>query len=257
MIIWKYKLWRTAGTVATLGLAACGGEGGENTGSQGEAGENGGAASATVAAAGGEHGEAGVATAYAGVEGAQRTALRLQHLKGFVLVAERVAGEAPADAAVLVAQGLLEVYDPASDQFGRLDAASLRTAGAAGTAQNLRAASQALDAARPAEADYAALAVSMIDIAAGLYQHVDQDGAIDPIEYQHSLGAALSARDALAAGRQALRARNASAYDEAFAEIERFVALWPAPTAPERPAPYRDLLAQSSRVRLALSPLLF
>jgi hypothetical protein len=257
MISWKYKLWRTAGAVTALGLAACGGEGGENGGPKGEAGESGGAASAPVAAAGGEHGEAGVANAYAGVEGAQRTALRLQHLKGFVLVAERVAGDAPGDAAVLVAQGLLEVYDPAAEQFGGLDAAALRAAGAAGTPQNLRAATRALDAARPGDADYAALAVSMIDIATGLYQHVDQEGAIDPIEYQHSLGAALSARDALSAGRQTLRARNARAYDEAITEIERFVTLWPAATAPERPTPYRELLAQSSRVRLALSPLLF
>ncbi|MEQ1617021.1 MAG: hypothetical protein ABL883_01595 [Terricaulis sp.] len=257
MISWKYKLWHTAGTAAALGLAACGGEAGENGASQGEAGESGGVASATVAAAGGEHGEAGVANAYAGVEGAQRTALRLQHLKGFVLVAERVAADAPADAAVLVGQGLLEVYDPAPDQFGGLDTAALRAAGAGGTPQNLRTAAHALDAARPADADHAALAVSMIDIATGLYQHVDQDGAVDPIEYQHSLGAALSARDALSGGRQKLRARNARAYDEALTEIERFVALWPGATAPEHPAPYRDLLAQSSRVRLALSPLLF
>jgi hypothetical protein len=38
--------------------------------------------------------------------------------------------------------------------------------------------------------------------------------------------------------------------------LDRFVELWPQPTAPEHPAPYNQVLAQSSRVRLALSPYL-
>jgi hypothetical protein len=32
--------------------------------------------------------------------------------------------------------------------------------------------------------------------------------------------------------------------------------LWPAAAAPEAPTPYQDVLRQSSRVRLALSPFL-
>lgn len=263
MIAWKFKLWRTVGAAAALGLAACGGEGGEagNEANEGDAahGEAGEAASppAPDAASGGEHGEAGVANAYAGISGDQRTALRVQHLKGFVLVAARVSEAGGADeAGVLVQQGLLEVYDPAADQFGTLDAAPVRAAGAVANARSLQAATSALDAARPANADPAALAVSMADIAVGLYQRVLQDGVVDPIEYQHSFGAALAARDALLAGRSALRARNAGAYDDAMAQIDRFTMLWPSPNAPENPAAYRDVLAQSSRVRLALSPFL-
>ncbi len=262
MISWKLKLWRTAGAAAMLGLAACGGEGGESAAS-GEAGEApptanvGEAGEAALGEGGGEHGEAGVTAAYAGVSGDQRTALRLQHLKGFLLVAERVAQTgAAADAGILVQQGLLEVYEPATDQFGPLDAAPVRAAGTNASVQNLRAGERALDAARPRDFNHAALAASMIDMATGLYLNVEQDGMIDPIEYQHSLGAALAARDALAAGRGSLRTRNAHAYDSALAEIDRFVALWPAASAPERPPAYRDILAQSSRVRLALSPFL-
>lgn len=260
MIVGKFKLWRVAGAAAALGLAAsCGGEGGEaasgresgGTTAVGEGGE------AAVGESGGEHGESGIDTAYAGVAGSQLAALRLQHLKGFVLVAARVAeaGDAPA-AGILVQQGVLEVYEPAADQFGALDAAALRAAGSAASAQSLQAAKQALDAARPGDADAAQLAVSMVDIASGLYQSVVHDDFVDPIEYQHSLGAALAARDALAAGRAALRARNARAYDVALADIEALIALWPSTEAPERPTPYREVLAQSSRVRLALSPFL-
>ncbi len=272
MIAWTLKLWRTAGAAAAVGLTACGGEGGENQGEAGEAGERavhgeageaansvagGEQGEAAIGESGGEHGEAGVSSAYAGISGDQRTALRLQHLKGFLLVAARVNQSGASDEArVLVQQGLLEVYDPATDQFGALDPASVRAAGAALTGSNLQAAERALDAARPSQTDYAALAVSMVDISTGLYKGVVQDDFIDPVEYQHSLGAALAARDALIAGRQGLRARNARAYDDGLAELDRFAALWPAAAAPARPAAYRDVLAQSSRVRLALSPLL-
>ena len=81
---------------------------------------------------------------------------------------------------------------------------------------------------------------------------------IDPIEYQHSLGAALSARDVLVAGEASLRAKNARAYDEALAELNRFIEKWPSHGAPDaaRVTPYRDVLASASRVRLALSPFL-
>lgn len=260
MTVRKLKLWRTAGAAAALGLAAsCGGEGGEasHSGEGGGASAVGEAGEAAVGESGGEHGEAGVDTAYAGVTGDQLTALRLQHLKGFVLIAARVAEAGDAAAAgILVQQGVLEVYEPAADQFGNLDAVKLRAAGSAASAQSLQAAKQALDAVRPGNTDAAALAVSMVDIASGLYQNVVQADFVDTIEYQHALGAALAARDALEAGRSTLRARNARAYDQALADIERLIALWPSTEAPERPTPYREVLAQSSRVRLALSPFL-
>lgn len=275
MISWKYKLWRTAGTAAALSLAACGGEGGASgeAGHEGEAGEaathgEAGEAVAPVAeatsAGGGEQGEAGVASAYAGLSGDQLIALRLQHLKGFLLVAARVAeGDTTEEAGVLVSQGLLEVYDPAAGQFGALSVDAVRAAADGANLsrqqmiQRLQAGEEAIDSARGAlQIDNAALTARMVDISSGLYQHVIQADFVDPIEYQHSLGAALAARDALTAGERTLRTQNAAAYREALAELNHYIELWPAPTAPEQPASYSTVLAASSRVRLALSPFL-
>jgi hypothetical protein len=269
MIAWKFKLWRTAGAAAALGLAACGGEGGQpgqhHDDGGGEAGEAREAAPGVdTSAASGESGEAGAVSAYAGLSGDQLIAQRLQHLKGFVLTAQAAvdAGK-PDDAAILVQQGLLEVHAPAPDQFGALDLAPVQAAADANglnrtqMTTRLRAATQAIDtAAHGLHVDHAVLAARMIDIATGLYQGVVQADFVDPIEYQHSHGAALSAREALAAGASELRGRNAGAYNDAITEIDRFVALWPSAEAPEQPTPYRDVLAQSSRVRLALSPYL-
>lgn len=278
MISWKLKLWRTAGTAAALSLAACGGEGGaDGEAGQGEAGEaavgesggaipaaGGEAGEAAIGEGGGEHGEAGIASAYAGVTGEQRTALRLQHLKGFLLAAAALAeGDTSEEAGVLVSQGLLEVYDPAADQFGGFDVAPVRGAadGAnltrAQMTQRIQAGEAAIDAARGRlDVDYPALTARMLDISSGLYQHVIQADFVDPIEYRHAMGAALSARDALVAGGDTLRARNAAAYDDALGELNRYIALWPGPGAPETPTSYQNVLAQSSRVRLALSPFL-
>jgi hypothetical protein len=281
MIGWKLKLWRGVGAAAALSVAAAcseggeaGGEGGDaapsttaaggEAGESGEAGENG-EAGAIAAAAGGESGEAGAASAYAGLSGDQLTALRLLHLKGFVMAASRVAdGNQIPEAGVLVQQGLLEVYDLAPDQFGSLDANIVRSAAEGGSVnraqllQRLRAAEGEIDRALGAlsEVDYAIAAARMTDIATGLYQNVVQADFVDPIEYQHSMGAALAAEYALERGRDALRQRNAAAYNEAAAEASRFTALWRDANAPERPPAYREVLAQGSRVRLALSPYL-
>ena len=54
----------------------------------------------------------------------------------------------------------------------------------------------------------------------------------------------------------ALRGADVRAYSRAQNELDRFVALWPTSSAPEDPATYREVLAQGSRVRLALSPFL-
>lgn len=267
MIAWKLKAWQTTGaTVALAALTACG-QGGsapedatdaapatEQAAAGGEPGET------AVGEAGGEHGEAGVASAYAGLSGDQLTLLRLNHLKGFVMAAHAIAQRSPDEAALLVQQGLLEVYDPAVGQFGSLNADIIRAAGelaATDRAQRLSAAEAEIDRAAAAlEGDAAVTTARMVDIAAGLYQHVIQADFVDPIEYQHSHGAALAAQAALRAGERELRARDARAYDDARRELDRFVALWPQPTAPETATAYRDVLAQSSRVRLALSPYL-
>jgi hypothetical protein len=66
------------------------------------------------------------------------------------------------------------------------------------------------------------------------------------------MGAALAARASL--NQDAMMRRNILGYLEAQAELNRFVELWPSPTPPEHPASYSEVLAQSSRVRLALSP---
>ncbi len=284
MIAWKFKLWRTAGAAAALGLAACGesgidaGEGGQGEAGPPAQGENGGARPATGGGEGGEaatgesgaeHGEAGVVAAYAGLSGDQLTALRIQHLRGFVMAAAKVvedrgsfSGE-PADAAVLVQQGLLEVYDPAADQFGSLDVTKLREA-AAGTnftraemVQRLRDAQEEMSRAiGDLDFDEAQLIVRMVDISTGLYQHVLVDGIADPIEYQHSMGAALSAQQAILLHQNVLRQENLAAFGRATGELNRFVALWPAREPPANPATYQQVLVQGSRVRLALSPYL-
>jgi len=273
MIGLKLKLWRGIGAAAALSLAAaCGGEGGEAShageGGEGEGGE--GAVTAPPAPTAdsggesGESGEAGAASAYAGVSGAQLTALRLQHLKGFLMAADSVANaNMAAEATVLVQQGLLEVYDAAPADFGSLNVDVVRAATDASLNRaqlltRLRAAEAEIDRASGAleEVDHAALAARMVDIATGLYQSVNQNDLVDPIEYQHSMGAALAARDALTKGASDMRGENAAAFTEAQTEAGRLVALWREPVAPAHPAAYRDVLAQGSRVRLALSPFL-
>lgn len=263
----RRQYWRTAGiAAAALSLAACGGEGGESgaagaSGEGGEAGESGASAPAPSAAtatapAGGEAGEAGATTAYAGLSGDQRTALRLQHLKGFVLAADRVAGAGQtAEAGVLVQQGVLEVYDAAPTEFGSLNVEIVRAA-ADGTPARIDAANAEIDRAvgALAEVEDAELVARLVDISAGLYQHVIQADFVDPIEYQHSMGAALAAQSMLQAGEAEMSAEDAAAYRTATQEMTRYVSLWPQAAAPETPTPYRDVLAASSRIRLALYP---
>lgn len=280
MIVLRLKSWRVVGVAAAaFGLAACGGEGGEagaggeggeaggeagvSGGEAGEAGGEGGApAPGASAGEGGEAGEAGASTAYAGLSGDQLTALRIQHLRGFVMAAAAEnANDRPTEAAVLVQQGLLEVYDVAPDQFGSLNVEIVRAAAdgnlnRAQMMQRIRAAEGELERAVGAlsDVDYAILTVRMVDIATGLYSVVNQPDFVDPLEYQHSMGAALAARASL--NQDALMRRNIPAYLEAQAELGRFVEMWPQATAPERPATYAAVLAQGSRVRLALSPFL-
>ena len=286
MITLKLKHWRTLGIAATtIGLAACGSEGGADTGEGGEGeagepapiGENGGATPAVSAEAGeaaigeggSEHGEAGAVTAYEGLSGDQLTAMRIQHLRGYVMAAALVVADRgsnsgdPADAAILVQQGMLEVYDPAPGQFGALDVTALREA-AAGTTftraqmmQRLRTAQENLThAIGQLNFDDAQLVVRMVDLSTGLYQHALSEGAVDPIEYQHSMGAALAAQQAILLREDDMRRENLSAYSRAVGELNRFVALFPSPEAPQDPATYQQVLVQGSRVRLALSPYL-
>ncbi len=272
MISWTYKLWRTAGIATVVGLAACGGEGGENAGESGEAAQHGEAGEALppapVSASSGEAGEAGAAQAYAGLAGDQLSALRLQQLRGFVLAAtllvDDATGEASSEAAsLLISQGLLEVYDPAADQFAGLDVSPLRQAANDPTAtrarmlQYLQAGERAIDAAMSGlEVNGPDLVIRMLDISTGLYQQVNGPDGVDAIEYEHSHGAAIAARHALVIYEDQIRGANLLAYSRSLRELNTYLDLWPTPIAPEQPTSYQDVIAQSSRIKLAMSPFL-
>jgi len=268
MIELKAKLWRGVGLAAlaagAVGVVACspGGEGGESA-VQGEAatGETGGeAGEAAKGESGGEQGEAGAQAGYAGLDGAARTQLRLQHLKGFLLVAQKEleAGRGP-EAGALIGQGVLEVHTPAAGDFAGLDVAPINAASGAlmdakpGGAEALRASLRAIEAKQTASD--AETVRRMLRIANGLYSGVVTPAGVDPVEYQHSLGAALAARDAFARAEPALKAKNAAHAAEAKTELDRLIALWPASQAPDAPAPTAQVAAQISRVELALSGL--
>lgn len=268
MIQLKIKLWRSAGAAAVLAAAACGAPSGDKAPDQPASATSTGAESDALPAApaggAGESGEAGAATVFSGLSGDELTGLRLQHLRGFLLIA-RVASDdgRPEEASVLIDQGILEAYRSNADQFGTLDITPVRTAADAADAtsaqmdQKIDTALAAINAARDKiRTNPADVAARMADISAGLYQGVVQEDFVDPTEYQHSYGAALAAREALVSGQRTLKARDARAYDEAMAEIDAFIALWPSATAPETPSPYSAVVAQSSRLRLALSPYL-
>ncbi|MFZ4069888.1 MAG: hypothetical protein ACOYJ6_07255 [Caulobacterales bacterium] len=255
----RWKLWTAVG-VAALALGACspgseGGEGAAKPGQSGEAGESPAPAPppAPAATGGGEQGEAGAADAYAGLEGAARTGLRLQHLKGFLLIADRALRDGQGDAGVVLAQqGLLEVADPAPGELGGLDFGALRAALEGGdpgkVSAALRAALAAID--KAASSPDAERVRRMLALTRGLYGEVNSPEGVDPIEYQHSLGAALAAADAL--GKLAA-AKPGPAAQRAVAEMDGLVKLWPALTAPDRPAPASAVNAAAARVELALS----
>ena len=250
MTSFRPKLWTGVSAAILLGatgLAGCGeaGEKGETpvaavpAPAAGEGGEGG--------AEGGVAGEAGAQAAYLGVPAESRAALRLAHLRGFFQIA-KAQPEGADYAAALAGQGMLEVYDVAADAFKStgVDEAKLRKAVETGAPADLDAAIAAIDAAiAKTGGDANAIAKGLVSISSGLYQNVLHEGAVDPIEYQHSLGAALSARDTLAKSKDPKAAA-------AKAEVDKFVALWPGPIAPEKPAPAAQVAAQASRVQLAL-----
>lgn len=248
MTTFRPKLWTGLSAAILLSaLAACS-EGGE----AGEAGQAGPAAAVGEGgeggAEGGAGGEAGAQSAYSAVPAESRVALRLAHLKGFLLIAQKQTDGAEA-AAALVGQGIMEVYDaqPGAFDSAGLDVAPLRKAAETGALADLAAAIGAIEAAQgKAKGDSAAVVKGLVNITAGLYRGVVIEGAVDPVEYQHALGAALAAQQVAA-----------SSSDErvkaAKADLDKLVAMFPASTAPEAPTPVGQLSAQASRVELALS----
>ena len=248
------KLWLTLGAALAL-TAACseqgeaGGEAGSGEGGSAVAGEGeGGEGEGGEGAAGGA-GEAGAQAAYAGVPAESLAALRIAHLKGFFLVAQQARGvEGDAAAAALAGQGMAEVYDAQAADFAGsgLDEAVLRRAAETGSQADLAAAVAALDAAQQrAGGSPGAVVSGLASIAAGIYNTVNIDGAVDPVEYQHALGSALAAQSTANAGNLAPANRS---------DVDTLVGLWPAATAPEDASaltPAGQVQAQASRIQLA------
>ncbi|MFZ4601344.1 MAG: hypothetical protein ACOYM8_02730 [Caulobacterales bacterium] len=273
----RLKLWRGVGAAAlvgaSLGLAACGGEGGEqgpksSAQAGGEGGESGESAAPppppAPAASGGETGEAGAADAYAGLSGGARSAVRFQHLKGFLLVAQAAAKAGMVEeAGVLVGQGALEVFDAAPTEMPGLTRPDLdaveQLAFQTPTNQKMndaiaKASVKIDDLQRKGGGVDSELVRRMLALTRGLYGQVHAEGGgIDSVEYQHAFGAALGAQDALSKAGIALKAKDAARFATAQAEMAKLTALFPGPSAPETPASKRDLFAQIARVELALS----
>ena len=259
MTTFRPKLWTAVGAAALL--AACNPAADADKAKEGaRTGEGGAAATAPVGEAGesaggeGGAGDAGAASAYSSVPAESRSALRLAHLAGFFLIAQQVEKSEGADAAAALAgQGMLEVFDPAKDAFAStgVDEAVLRDAATKGDAASLQKAINALNTARTkVGGDSKAVVAGLLDIAAGLYGHVVADGAVDPVEYQHSLGAALAAKA------EAARSSAGAEVTALRPQIDAFVKLWPATAAPEdvsKVAPVGKVRAEASRLQLELS----
>ncbi len=254
MIVLRPKLWTTLSAAVVLGAsaAACGGEAGGEAGKAEAVGEGGEAAEKGAAQAVGEGGEAaelGAAAAYGAIPPTSKTALQLAHLEGFFLIAQAQPDGAEA-AAALAGQGMLEVFDKDPDAFraAGADEAVLRKAVESGAKADLDAAVANLRAARAkAGGDPAEVVKALIAVGEGIYRGVEKAGVVDPIEYQHSLGAVLAAREIAAqnAGNAKLTA--------ARADLDKLAALWPKPVAPEKVTPAGQVSAQAARVQLALS----
>jgi hypothetical protein len=234
MTTFRPRLWTSLSAAAVLsaGIVGCGGEGGEkaatppdgvtaSTGGEGQGGEGEGGEAAAPAASG----EAGAQEAYTAVPAGSRAALRLAHLKGFILAAQAIAPTEGAEAAsALVGQGMLEVYDPAAAEYAALgvNTAALRNAASSGTAGELSAALATLNqAGAKAGGEPAEVVKAMTNIAAGLYQGVVAGGAVDTVEYQHAYGAALSAPGDGGASRPDRRPAGARSPGEAVALAHR------------------------------------
>ena len=278
MIDFKPRMWTYIGlgAMALVGVTACG-QGGESgaqsatvsNAASAKAGEGEGKVAKAVAASpapSGESGEAGAQNAYSDIPVGSRLGLRIAHVTGFVLIAQKAYDAGQVDeASVLISQGLLEVYRP---NAGELDG------GATGLKTAFEKVVAAIDAKKPkAEVDAAfneAIALSrktevasgadpkdivggMVSIAAGLYSGVISPQGNDPSEYQHAQGAALSAKSAFEATKGKLSAKDAARTATAGADLDALVALFPAVSLPDQPAKVTEITGAASRVQLALS----
>ena len=252
MIRLRPKHWTSVSAavlISVTGLSACTPK--KEAGASSDQAASSPAPAGPVAAGGaGEAGETGAHSAYSGIPADSLSALHIAHLRGFFLIAQ-AQKDGPEAAAILTSQGMLEAYDPSQAVFSAvgIDQAVLRKAATSGSTADLKAAIAALDAGLvKAGGDPKAVIRGLVEISSGLYKGVVVDGGVDPIEYQHSLGAALSAKAALAAA-----VKTNPQLAGATAPMDAFIALWPSLSAPEKPASHGQVLAQASRIELAIS----
>lgn len=272
MTEFKPRMWSLLGlsAMALVGVSACGG-GGE-TGADGGEGEQGvSSATAPVAApvaAGpsGESGEAGAQNAYSDIPEASRLGLRIAHVTGFILVAQKAFEAGDSDvASVLVSQGLLEVYTPFAESLdagapglkaacdkivAAIDGKQSKADIEAAFADTLKIAQKAQAKSGAAPQDTVS---GMVAIAAGLYQGVVLPEGNDPIEYQHAYGAALSAQQAFRANQGKFASKDRLRAQSLAKDLDTFVGQFTAVSLPDAPPSVADITSAASRAQLAVS----
>lgn len=281
MIEFKPRMWTLMGVsaMALVGAAACqpGGEGGtaaadgEKATSSAAAGEGEGegakvAPAPASASAGGESGEAGAANAYSNVEPASWLGLRVTHLSGFLLVAQKsfAAGQVE-EASVLISQGLLEVYQPDAAELdskikelkpaydavvAAIDGKKSNVEIEAAFAKALKVTAAAQTSAAAPDAD---VIKGMLGIASGLYSGVVHPNGNDPTEYQHAYGALLAAEQAFKSAQSRLASKDEKRTTQLAKDMAALSALFPSVTIPDAPAATAAVTAAASRAELALS----
>lgn len=261
MIEFKPKLWPKLMTTGAAGLMvlslqACG----KTETSDATATTEGAAASDAAVngavVAGGETGEAGAATAYSTIAAENRQALRLYHLKGFLLVGQKILpSEGEEAAGIVILQGLTEVLDPEEGPLkaAGLDVEALRKAAQTGKADDIRGALAAIDrafASRPRNATFERdVAFGLSELTSGLYNEVLTEAGLDPTEYLHSLGAALALKNYIDQSPKLVALRP---------DAEKLVGFWPTTVAPEDETKVTDkatVVAHLSRMELSLNSL--
>ncbi len=281
MIEFKPRMWTLMGVsaMALVGAAACqpGGEAGtsaadgEKAAASSTAGEGEGegakpAPAPAAARAGGESGEAGAANAYSNVDPASWLGLRVSHLSGFLLVAQKSfeAGQVD-EASVLIAQGLLEVYQPdaaeldskVKDLKPSYEAVVAAIDGKKSKAEIEAAFAKAFKVTQAAQSSAAAsdsdVIKGMLGIASGLYSGVVHPDGNDPTEYQHAYGAVLAAEQAFKNAQGKLASKDEKRTAQLAKDVVALVALFPSVTIPEAPAATAAVTAAASRAELALS----
>jgi hypothetical protein len=281
MIEFKPRMWTLMGVsaMALVGAAACqpGGEAGtsaadgEKAAASSTAGEGEGegakpAPAPATARAGGESGEAGAANAYSNVDPASWLGLRVSHLSGFLLVAQKSfeAGQVD-EASVLIAQGLLEVYQPDAAELdskvrdlkpsyeavvAAIDGKKSKAEIDAAFAKAFKVTQAARSSAAASDSD---VIKGMLGIASGLYSGVVHPDGNDPTEYQHAYGAVLAAEQAFKNAQGKLASKDEKRTAQLAKDVVALVALFPSVAIPEAPAATAAVTAAASRAELALS----